>query len=403
MSAALLGLAWQAKVGDSKTRKLVLMKLVDCCDDDGSNIFPALGTVADHVGCSTQQVRRTLKDFCGVGLLRKVKDGGRGVGSTAHYELDIDLLARLRRAEMWPALEAAAAAQPLADPDEDDGDSHAPDAGREPAVARLPEGNKGDMVLGLHGVTLTPAPDKGDIWSHPTPHRPLSSEREGAQAQAGSPANGVDAPEAGHAAEAGQAEPMPATLQAFREAYPHAGADDQAQLVSAWEALPFDQRRAAIDGIPGFVAERKAAGLTSRLSGPKYLAGRNWQHVPKMAAERGKAQAAGALIVVDAWTKDWWLLLHDRLKAGRPPGLMMQQAEARKPMTVPASDLAAAAGRVGELTGFRCDGPELEAWRPWLAAKGARIAPMRGDARVFLPGPLPPGGRTEDGDDEVRF
>lgn len=43
------------------------MKLVDYCDDDGANICPVLATAAEHVGCSTQQVQRTLKDFCGVG------------------------------------------------------------------------------------------------------------------------------------------------------------------------------------------------------------------------------------------------------------------------------------------------------------------------------------------------
>jgi hypothetical protein len=395
VSAALLGLAWQAKVGDSKTRKLVLMKLVD----EGSNIYPALATVADHVGCSTQQVRRTLKDFGGVGLLRKVRDGGRGAGSTARYELDIDMLARLRRAEMWPALEAAAARDPLPDSDDDEASGHAPNASSEASDAPAAASNKGDMVSPLHGVSLTPAIDKGDIWSHPTPHRPLSSERESAGAGAGAPAGSGDAPDAGHAADA---EP-PATLAAFLASYPHASADDQVTLASAWEGVPFAERRAAIDGIPGFVAERKAAGFDKRLSGPKYLSGRNWRHVPKLAAERAAAQAAGASGMISGYSRDWWLLLLDRIFAGKSPGFWMQQAEARKLLSASGADLAAAAKRIGELHAYLCDGPEIEAWRPWLAARGARIPAFRGDFRVFLPKPLPPGGRADQGDDDVAF
>lgn len=400
MSAALLGLAWQAKVGDSKTRKLVLMKLVDCCDDDGSNIYPALATVAEHVGCSTQQVRRTLKDFCGVGLLRKVRDGGKGAGSTARYEMDIELLARLRRAEMWPALEAAALRDPLPDSDDDEARSHAPGAGQAAGEGPAAEPNKGDMVSPLHGGRVTPAHHKGDIWSHPTPHRPLSSERESAGAGAGATAGRADAPDAGHAAEAGRQTP---TLAEFIAAYPHAAADDQIALASAWEALPFAERRAAVDGIPGFVAERKAAGFASRLSAPKYLSGRNWQHVPKMASERAVAQAAGAPVQVSGWSRDWWLLLLDRVFAGRNPGFWVQQADSGKPLSASGTDITAAAKRVGELAAYRCDGPEIEAWRPWLAARGARIPPFKGEFRVFLPSPMPPGGKRDAGDDDVRL
>lgn len=391
MSASLLGLAWSAKVGDSKTRKLVLMKLVDCCDDEGSNIYPALATVADHVGCSTQQVRRELKRFCEIGLLRKVRDGGKGKGSTARYEMDIDMLARLRRPDMWPVLEAAALHDPLPETADDDDAGHAADAGQEVPEAARDAQSLGDMVSPLHGVRVTSGPAKGDSRCHPTPYlEPSDSERERASANAGEEAGSTAAPD----------DRGPATLDAFRKAYPHVGADDQATLVSAWEALPFTERWPAIEGIPGFLTERKAAGLTSRLSAPKYLAGMNWRHVPKQAAERAAATAAGAVAQVPGWSREWWLLLLDRIKSGRPAGLWVQLAESGKALSATGTDIAAAGKRIGELQAFVCDGPEIDAWRPWLAQRGARIPMFTGQFRVFLPAPTPPGVVVEP---DVKF
>lgn len=107
--------------------------------------------------------------------------------------------------------------------------------------------------------------------------------------------------------------------------------------------------------------------------------------------------------MISGYSRDWWLLLFARILAGKSPGFWMQQAEARKPLSASSADLAAAAKRIGELQPFLCDGPEIEAWRPWLAARGARIPAFKGEFRVFLPKPLPPGGRADQGDDDVRF
>ncbi|MFC5423030.1 hypothetical protein ACFPOB_26120 [Bosea eneae] len=399
MSWRLFSTAADAEV-PTQSHRLVLLKLVDCCDDDGRNIFPAVATVARFAKCSVRNAQRVIGEFCRIGLLRRVKDGGQGRGSTAHYEMDIDMLARLRRAELYPALVAAAHAEPLTDDDSEDGESHAPHAWDGEQLPNDSAQAKGDTTSPLPNDRVTPATAKGDKLSHPTPYRPLKPERESAGAGAEAQAGSTDVPDAGHAAEAGRPTP---TLSEFIASYPHAAADDQIALASAWEALPFGERRSAVDGIPGFVAERKAAGFTSRLSAPKYLSGRNWQHVPKMATDRAAAQAAGAPVAVVGWSKDWWLLLLDRVFAGKPPGFWMQQAEANRPLSASGADIAAASKRVGALSAYLCTGPELAAWRPWLAARGARIPDMRGDARVFLPSPMPPGGRSEKGDDDVAF
>lgn len=395
MSAALLGLAFKARLGDSKTRKLVLLKLVDCCDDDGRNIFPALTTIASDSCCSTAQARRVLREFCAVGLLRKIREGGRGTGSTARYEMDVDLLAKLRRPEFWPALEAAAQYHPKGEDEDDEAASHAPDAGTEPESVAGNAQILGDMVSPLHGASLTFEGSRVTSGVTQPLNRTLTSEREGASASAGTQTS------EGEPAEAAQ---VP-TLEEFLDAYPHAKGDNRVQLRAAWEALAFEQRRPAIDGIAAFSAERKAGGLKSRLSAPAYLAGGCWIGLEKQAAQRVATQAAGSFVEVKGWSKEWWLMLLLRIGEGRRQwvGLAVERAEAGKAVSATAADIAAAGRRFGELKPFVCNGPEIDAWRPWFSEHGARIPVFEGSFRVFLPSERPPGGRKNEGDDDVRL
>ncbi len=414
MSFKLFNHAWDAEV-PTQSHQLVLMKLVDCCDDDGKNIFPKIRTVAKAAKCSERHVQRVIGEFRRIGLLRLVKEGGRGQDNPSLYEMDIELLVLLRRTDTWPALMAAAGHRSIDDRDElsrqggdgDEAESHARDACNEDGEADDSALPKGDTRSPLDRPGVTWETAKGDKLSHPhiEPLNNPSVEREGARAQAGRPASEGEPAETGHAADAGASARGPATLAAFRQTYPHAGADDQAQVIAAWEALPFTERWPAIDGIPGFLAERKAAGFSSRLSAPKYLSGRNWQHVPRQVAERAAAQQASAFVEVKGWSKEWWLILLLRIAEGQRQkvSFALQQAEAHKSLSVSAGDLAAAARRIGELKSFVCSGPEIEAWRPWLAERGARIPVFEGNFRVFLPGEAPPGGRSDAGDDEVKF
>lgn len=386
MSTLLVGYALKARL-HSRTRKLVLIKLLDHAREDGTRIYPSLQSIADDAECSASTARRTLKEFCQVGLLRRVREGGAGPGSTAHYELDVDLLIRLKRDELWPALEAAAAREPLPDADDDDEPGHA--QGAEPAAsAPAPCENKGVTVERFQNESLSNQELRVPSDDTRTLSRNLSSEREGAQERESTPAS--------------EGEPVP-SFDDFLEAYPHAKGDNRVQLRSAWETLPFDQRRPAIEGIGAYAAERRAGGLKSRLSGPQYLAGRCWIGLEQQAAKRQVAQAAGAPVTVAGWSRDWWLLLLDRIAAGRNPGFWVQQAEQHKPLSTSGADLTTANKRVGELQAYLCDGPEIDAWRPWLAAKGARIPVFKGEFRVFLPSPMPPGGKRDAGDDDVRF
>lgn len=378
MSAALLGLALKAKL-HSQTRKMVLIKLVDCCHEDGTRIYPSLSTIAEDAECSVPTARRVMQIFCRVGLLRKVREGGSGARSTNHYEMDVELLARLRRPELWPALEAAAQHDPVDDGEEGaEPQAHAKDAGQQPAAC----GNKGITVEGYHRDTL---PNRSEGY-HPDDTQPLSrtlrDEREGVRAHEGMPTS------------EGEPAPAPApTFDEFLEAYPHAKGDNRIQLRSAWEGVPFLERRAAIDGIGAFFAERKAGGLKSRLSAPAYLGGRSWIGLEAKASHRKAAEAAGSFVEVKGWSREWWLVLQARIAGGQRVGFMVQQAEAGKSISVASGELTAAARKVGELRTFIGTGPEIDAWRPWLAARGARIPVFAAgsSARVFLPSETPPG------------
>lgn len=392
MSAALLGLALKAKL-HSQTRKMVLIKLVDCCHEDGTRIYPSLATIAEDAECSVPTARRVMQSFVRVGLLRLVKEGGSGAKSTNHYEMDIDLLARLRRPDYWPALEAASVHQPLSDSDDDDGAAHASDAGRERSAEPA---NKGITVEGYHGDSL---PNEAEGY-HQGDTQPLSktpySEREGARERESTPANEGEP----------ERRPIP-SFEAFLDAYPFAKGDNRVQLRSAWDGIAFAERQAAIDGIEAFAAERKAGGLKSRLSAPQYLSGRCWVGLETKASQRQAKQAAGSPQEVKGWSREWWLMLHHRIAEGarQRVSFMLQMADGGKSITVSQGDLDAAAKRFGDLKPFLCRGREIDAWRPWLAERGARIPVFADNSsfRVFLPSEMPPGGRADDGDDDVGF
>ncbi|QKC83257.1 hypothetical protein [Mesorhizobium sp. NZP2077] len=158
MSAFLLGIGFRADMGTC-ARKLVLLKLIDACEDDGSRIFPAISTIARAAQCSTRQVQRELKAFLDIGLIRLVREGGKGPRSTNEYALDLDVLQVLGKGG-W-ALVAGA---------ENKGDT----------VSPFDSDEKGDIG---DTVRVTPETAKGDKLSHPTPQDPsldpsLERERE---------------------------------------------------------------------------------------------------------------------------------------------------------------------------------------------------------------------------------
>jgi len=158
MSAYLLGIGFRADMGTC-VRKLVWLKLIDACEEDGSRIFPAIATIARAAQCSTRQAQREMKAFVDIGLLRLVKKGGNGPRSTNEYALDLDMVQRLGR-DGWDVVAAEVGLKK--------GDT----------VSPLEAGEKGDTD---DAERVTPETSKGDKLCHPTPPDPSidpSSERE---------------------------------------------------------------------------------------------------------------------------------------------------------------------------------------------------------------------------------
>lgn len=176
MSARLLGMGFACDMG-TPHRKLVLLKLIDACEDDGTRIFPAVATIARAAQCSDRQVQRELARMVEVGLLSIVREGGKGPRSTREYALDVAMLRRIEE-EGWAAVCEAAAEAGAADAAATGEDAK---GDRESPLAEPEKGDSGDTIR------VTGTTDKGDKLSHPTP--PDSSldpsEREGARAQDG--------------------------------------------------------------------------------------------------------------------------------------------------------------------------------------------------------------------------
>lgn len=147
MSAFLLGTGFRADMGTC-IRKLVLLKLIDACEDDGSRIFPAIATVARAAQCSPRQVQREIRAFLEIGLLTLVREGGKGRRSTNEYALDLDVLGAISR-DGWDAyadVRGGIAKGDTQSPLDDDAKGDTGDADR-----------------------VTPETPKGDIRSHTTP------------------------------------------------------------------------------------------------------------------------------------------------------------------------------------------------------------------------------------------
>lgn len=391
MSARLLGLAFSARM-PSLAAKVVLLKLVDCCDDDGRNIYPSVATLAAAAECAERTVQRVLKLFCAVGLLRVVREGGAGKGNTRCYEMDIHLLLKLNKAGVFAELEARNA---VADNDADAPEnpaSHAQDAYDGAGEA---DDMSADRVTPCHpkeALRVTLATAKGDTMSPNPLEEPLNLERE--SASAGCEKNTL--PEAGASVAAGAelprgeggADGAPAvTLDDFRKVWPKIAADDQTRLANAWAELPFDARRAAVEGVGPFLAELKAAGRTHAPASWKYLTERRWTLVEAQSAER---KATSTVRTIAPWTRDWWALLLRRIAAGENCGLMAQQAANGKGVTVLERD-APSVEASAALRPFECDGPEIAAWRGWFRAKRVELPAFKGSFRVFLPEAEPPG------------
>lgn len=114
MSIKVMSLIYDIKLGCA-LRKAVALKLADCSDDAGRNIWPAVETIADKAEISVRSVQNKLAEMVAAGLLRVVRAGG-GRNSPTHYEFNLPLVYALAegRETFADRLANGAAAAPFA-------------------------------------------------------------------------------------------------------------------------------------------------------------------------------------------------------------------------------------------------------------------------------------------------
>lgn len=86
--------------GEAPVVKLLAMCLADYANPEGDDIFPSIGTLADHVGVSERTVQRHIGRLIKIGFIRQVGNSrggsmrkgadGERRGRTNRYRIDLD-------------------------------------------------------------------------------------------------------------------------------------------------------------------------------------------------------------------------------------------------------------------------------------------------------------------------
>jgi hypothetical protein len=190
-----------------------------------------------------------------------------------------------------------------------------------------------------------------------------------------------------------------ADIAAFRAAWPTSGVDAPEPVERAWGELGFDDRRAALAGVPAFLAELKKHGRKHVPAGASYLARRSWIG---LATAQAGTPPAGGRVECRAWSREWWALFWARIAVGRDVAFLVREAQRGSAFWAAPDELAA--GRPEALRACPDDGAAWPLWRAWLRARRVAVHdlppavtakegdPPRDARRVwlYLPGAAPP-------------
>ncbi len=81
MSVKVQSKVWEHSRATGNTL-IVLLKLSDCCDDQGRNAWPSIRSLARYCRCSASTVKRAIRELVDLGELEIVQSGGgRAPGS----------------------------------------------------------------------------------------------------------------------------------------------------------------------------------------------------------------------------------------------------------------------------------------------------------------------------------
>jgi Helix-turn-helix domain len=93
MSFVVTGLVWKSSL--KGIDKLVALRLADYANDDGSNIFPSIHTVALQCGIYDRTVQRSFRCLQDLGVLIRIRPADYGRKVPTKYRLDLPRLALL--------------------------------------------------------------------------------------------------------------------------------------------------------------------------------------------------------------------------------------------------------------------------------------------------------------------
>lgn len=109
-----------------------------------------------------------------------------------------------------------------------------------------------------------------------------------------------------------------AKLQAVAIGLSH---DSPSAIVAEWRELSPAERHEAVERYLDWIEDGRQAKRKVFPGLPVYLAERRWTLLPPKAG-----RGAGGRFVAPAFSRDWWIIWHKRVAAGKPVGPMVEQA-----------------------------------------------------------------------------
>jgi DNA-binding Lrp family transcriptional regulator len=94
-----MSLIWEINF-PTATQKLLMLRVSDYADDDGSGVYPAIPEVSRQIGTSERQVQYAIKALEEVGLLSRITVGGGKRRSTNVWTINVDVIAKLALQEV---------------------------------------------------------------------------------------------------------------------------------------------------------------------------------------------------------------------------------------------------------------------------------------------------------------
>ncbi|MEM6495194.1 MAG: hypothetical protein AAF709_00560 [Pseudomonadota bacterium] len=91
MSIKVMSMIWEIKFPCVQA-KMIALKMADCGNDEGTQIFPSVASVQLATGCSKSTVKKYLKQFDDIGLLRiteREAGGYKTYGSRRQFNMDM--------------------------------------------------------------------------------------------------------------------------------------------------------------------------------------------------------------------------------------------------------------------------------------------------------------------------